>query len=102
MTDTTASSAPNDDEAAAFRKRCIDFMKSRPKQHGAPTADQSRQFHADAKAAGVGAGVPYPAEYGGGGLTLAHDKIWREVKNSFPVMEADFVISHGMCLPMVN
>jgi len=102
MTDTATTSALTDAEAAAFRQRCIDFMASRPEQRGAPTAAQSRQFHADAAAAGLGAGVPYPAEYGGAGLTLAHDKIWREVKDDYPVMEADFVISHGMCLPMVN
>ncbi len=46
--------------------------------------------------------MPCPAEYGGAELTLAHEQIWREVKEAYPVMEADFVISHGMCLPMVN
>jgi alkylation response protein AidB-like acyl-CoA dehydrogenase len=102
MTDTATTNALTDDGAAAFRQHCIDFMASRPEQRGAPTSEQSRQFHADAAASGLGAGVPYPAEYGGAGLTLAHDKIWREVKDDYPVMEADFVISHGMCLPMVN
>ena len=102
MTDTATTSALSDAEAAAFRRRCVDFMESRPTPRGAPTFEQSRRFHADAAAAGMGAGVPYPTEYGGAGLTLAHDKIWREVKDAYPVMETDFVISHGMCLPMVS
>ncbi len=102
MTDTATTNALSDAEAAEFRERCVDFMQSRPTPSGAPTPEQSRAFHADAAAAGLGAGVPYPTEYGGAGLTLAHDKIWREVKDRYPVMETDFVISHGMCLPMVS
>ncbi len=45
---------------------------------------------------------PCPAEYGGGGLTLAHEKIWREVKGNYTMMDGEFIISHGMCLPMLN
>ena len=30
-----------------------------------------------------------PAEYGGGGLTLAHEKIWREVKGNYPMMDGE-------------
>ena len=54
MTDTATTSALTDDEAAVFRQRCIDFMESRPEQRGAPTPEQSRQFLADAAAAGLG------------------------------------------------
>ncbi len=51
MTDTATTSVLSDEDAAAFRHRCVDFMESRPEQRGAPTAEQSRQFHADAAAA---------------------------------------------------
>ena len=90
------------DDLNDFRQRCIDFMESQPAPAGAPTFEESCAFHAAASAAGVGAGVPYPAEFGGAGLTNAHDKIWREVKENYPMMESEFVISHGMCLPMMN
>ncbi len=43
-----------------------------------------------------------PEEYGGGGLSLAHEKIWREVKGNYRMMDSEFIISHGMCLPMLN
>ena len=90
------------DDLNDFRQRCIDFMDSRPTPSGAPTFEESCAFHTAASAAGVGAGVPYPTEFGGAGLTNAHDKVWREVKENYPMMESEFVISHGMCLPMIN
>jgi alkylation response protein AidB-like acyl-CoA dehydrogenase len=85
-----------------FRQRCIDFMESQTAPVGPPTFEQSKAFHAAAAAAGVGAGVAIPQEYGGAGLTLDQDKVWREVKDNYPVMESEFVISHGMCLPMLS
>ncbi|MGK0274297.1 MAG: alkylation response protein AidB-like acyl-CoA dehydrogenase [Ilumatobacter sp.] len=90
------------DDLNDFRQRCIDFMESQPTPSGAPTFEESCAFHAAASEAGVGAGVPYPTEFGGAGLTNAHDKVWREVKEIYPMMESEFVISHGMCLPMMN
>ena len=42
-----------------------------------------------------------PKEYGGAGLTLAHEKIWREVKGHYPMPDSEFIISHGMCMPML-
>ena len=90
------------DDLNDFRQRCIDFMESQPTPAGAPTFEESCAFHAAAAEAGVGAGVPYPTEFGGAGLTNAHDKVWREVKADYPIMESDFVISHGLCLPMMN
>ena len=60
-----------------------------------------RAFLAAAVEAGL-AGITYPAEYGGAGLTTAHDKIWREEKGRFPTQDGEFVISHGMCLPMLS
>jgi alkylation response protein AidB-like acyl-CoA dehydrogenase len=85
-----------------FRQRCIDFMESQTAPVGPPTFEQSKAFHEAAAAAGVGAGVGIPEEYGGAGLTLDQDKVWREVKDNYPVMESEFVISHGMCLPMLS
>ena len=55
-----------------------------------------------AAAAGAGlAGVAYDEAYGSGGLSQAHDKIWREAQGNYTMMSGAFIISHGMCLPMV-
>ena len=47
-------------------------------------------------------GITYPSQFGGGGLTAAHEKIWREVKAHYPMPDGEFIISHGMCLPMLT
>jgi alkylation response protein AidB-like acyl-CoA dehydrogenase len=44
----------------------------------------------------------YPKEYGGAGLTRAHDRVWREEYAKYPDMTNELTISHGMCLPMLN
>jgi alkylation response protein AidB-like acyl-CoA dehydrogenase len=66
-----------------------------------PSIDDQKAFLAAAAGAGL-AGIPYAEEFGGGGGTLAHEKIWREVKGNYRMMDVEFIISHGMCLPMVN
>mgnify|MGYP000890460937 CR=1 FL=1 len=89
MTNTATDAGLTDAEATAFRQRCVDFFESRPTQQAAPTFEESQAFHRAAAEAGVGVGIAVPTEYGGAGLTLAHDKIWRQVKEDYPVMETD-------------
>ena len=105
MTDTitppSTTTGLTESEADTFRQKCVDFMEAHAKRSGAPTIDEQRAYLAAAADAGL-AGVPFPAEYGGGGLTLAHEKIWREVKGNYTMMDGEFIISHGMCLPMLN
>ena len=102
MTDTaTASTGLTEAEAAEFRQKCVDFMEQfAPGQN--PTLDDQKAFLAAAAEAGLGRASPCPKEYGGGGLTLAHEKIWREVKGNYPMPDSEFIISHGMCLPMLD
>ena len=92
-----------DQEAAEFRQKCVDFMEEHATAQGRaiPGLDDQKAFLAAAAEVGL-AGVAYPAEFGGGGLTLEHDKIWREVQGNYRMMAGEFIISHGMCLPMVN
>ena len=104
MTDTmtpTSTSGLSESEAAEFRQKCVDFMEANAVKSGVPTFEQQKAFLAAAADAGL-AGVPFPSEYGGGGLTLAHEKIWREVKGNYTMMDGEFIISQGMCLPMLN
>lgn len=88
------------DEASAFRQRCIDFLEGH-KPSGGRSIENSRSFLIAAAQAGLG-GIVYPAEYGGAGLTKEHDRIWRAEKAKYPRVDSDFVISHGMCLPVMN
>ena len=68
---------------------------------GERTEASGKAFVAAAAEAGLG-GIVYPTEFGGAGLTKAHDKIWRAEKSSFPMLDAEYIISHGMCLPVLN
>src|SRR4051794_1854715 len=104
MTDTamtdTATTSSTDTDLEAFRQKCIDFMERHAKRSGVPTYEEQKAYLAAAASEGL-AGVPFSAEYGGGGLTLAHEKIWREVKGSYTMMDGEFIISQGMCLPIL-
>ncbi|MDY7099824.1 MAG: acyl-CoA dehydrogenase family protein [Actinomycetota bacterium] len=96
MTETALAPA----EAEAFRAKCRAFLEAHTTSEGVSTLDDGRKFLAAAAEAGL-AGITYPTEYGGAGLTAAHDKIWREERSAFPTMDSEFIISHGMCLPML-
>jgi alkylation response protein AidB-like acyl-CoA dehydrogenase len=96
MSATTLTETEVDD----FRAKCRTFLS----EHAARPAtsfDDSQVFLAAAVAAGLG-GVTYASEFGGAGLTAAHDKIWREEKSAFPPQDTEYIISHGMCLPMMS
>ncbi len=103
IAEPTGTQPTNNGDLEAFRQRCVDFMEAhaKPSGTGIPTLEEQKAYLAAAAEAGL-AGVPFPAEYGGGGLTLAHEKVWREVKGNYTMMDGEFIISHGMCLPMLN
>jgi alkylation response protein AidB-like acyl-CoA dehydrogenase len=96
-------STMTEQETNDFRQKCVDFMDTYAVKSGKamPSIDDQKAFLAAAAGAGL-AGIPYAEEFGGGGGTLAHEKIWREVKGNYRMMDVEFIISHGMCLPMVN
>ena len=100
-TDTLAEGPLSKEEAAAFRDRCREFLR----EHATPGARRNlaaaRQFQHALADAGL-AGLTYATEYGGAGLTLEHERIWRQVSQEFPQMTGELVISHGMCLPVLN
>ena len=84
MTETALAPA----EAEAFRAKCREFLEAHTASGGVSTLDDGRKFLAAAAEAGL-AGITYPSEYGGAGLTAAHDKIWREERSAFPTMDGD-------------
>ena len=86
MTDTATATGLTEQESADFRQRCVDFLEEHATSaRGRGAINSSKEFLAAAADAGLG-GIPYPSEYGGGGLTLAHDKIWCEVKANYQQM----------------
>ncbi len=106
MSDTTLSPA----EAEEFRARCRAFLDEHatgislggdPDPRGAKRMEYAKTFQGALTDAGL-AGLVYPTEYGGQGLTKAHDRIWREEYANYPDMTSELTISHGMCLPMLN
>ena len=105
MSDDTLS----EDEAQAFRERCQQFLAENATgisvEGGDPrdeqTIAQNKAFQGNLADAGL-AGLTYPKEFGGAGLTKAHDRVWREEYAKYPDMTGQLTISHGMCLPMLN
>jgi alkylation response protein AidB-like acyl-CoA dehydrogenase len=94
----------------AFRGRCRAFLR----EHAtgvppSPEAGDDRGAHALAVAqefqrkltdAGL-AGLTYPTEFGGQGLTTEHERVWREEVAQFPLMTLPLAVSHGMCTPVL-
>ena len=87
------------EEEVAFRERCRAVLDEHAT--GGSSVETARTFLAAVAEEGLG-GLVYSTEYGGAGLTKRHDKIWREEKAKYPAMDGEFVISHGMCLPVLN
>jgi alkylation response protein AidB-like acyl-CoA dehydrogenase len=89
------------DEAAAFRDRCRAFLAEHAKPGARRDLGAAKEFQGALAEAGL-AGLAYAEEYGGAGLTLEHERIYRQVAQEFPQMAGELVISHGMCLPVLN
>lgn len=89
----------SDVDAEAFRSKVNDFLSTNAAPN--PSHQEAKDYLANLVAAGLG-GTMYPKEFGGAGLTKAHDKIFREESSRAPMMGNDFIISHGMCLPVLN
>jgi len=96
-----ASTALSPAEAAEFRERCDAFLSEHAVASDRGNLDGARVFQGKLAEAGL-AGLPYAKEYGGAGLTDEHDRIWRAVSQQYPAMTSELVISHGMCLPVLN
>ena len=89
------------DDAEAFRERCRAFLSEHAKPGARRDLEAARSFQAALADAGL-AGLTYDTEFGGAGLTLEHERIFRQVAQEFPAMTGELVISHGMCLPVLN
>jgi alkylation response protein AidB-like acyl-CoA dehydrogenase len=100
-TGTTTGGPLTAEEADAFRERCREFLREHAEPGARRNLDAAKAFQQALADAGL-AGLAYAREYGGAGLTLEHERIWRQVSQEFPQMTGELVISHGMCLPVLN
>ena len=97
------------EEREEFKLRCRAFLDehatgihlSAPDPRDNETIALNKAFQGKLAEAGL-AGLTYPKEYGGAGLTKEHETIWREIYSHYPDMTTQLTISHGMCLPMLN
>ncbi|MGY6499446.1 MAG: acyl-CoA dehydrogenase family protein [Acidimicrobiales bacterium] len=109
MSATATTSDPTVDDLDDFRRRCREFLEANATgglpardadPRGTRSLDMARAFQKKLADAGL-AGLTYPTEYGGQGLTREHERIWREEASQFPLMTSQLAITHGMCTPMV-
>ena len=104
-TDTTSTPPETEDE---FRARCQAFLTEHatgltfdvPDPRGAAELEACKVFQQKVADANL-AGVTYPNEYGGLGLSKSYDRIWREEYSKHHDMTGQLTISHGMCVPML-
>ncbi len=89
------------EEAEAFRSRCVTFLQANAEANAGRGLAGARRFQVARAEAGL-AGLVYPVEYGGAGLTTEHERIYRSEARRFPAVAGEFIISHGMCLPVLN
>jgi alkylation response protein AidB-like acyl-CoA dehydrogenase len=110
MSDTMVTLSEAD--ADAFRQRCREFLdanatdipgagRSAADDRGKALLDGAKKFQKALADAGL-AGLIYPKEFGGQGLSRTYDRIWREEYGRYPDMTSELTISHGMCLPVLN
>jgi alkylation response protein AidB-like acyl-CoA dehydrogenase len=111
MSDTMETLSEADVES--FRQRCREFLDahatgipgarrgSAGDDRGKALLDGAKKFQKALADAGL-AGLTYPKEFGGQGLSRAYDRIWREEYGRYPEMTGELTISHGMCLPVLN
>ncbi len=98
-------------EVADFRRRVAEFLEancSRAGDRSGTVGDEDPEGVATAKAfqramvdAGL-AGLTFPTEFGGAGLTSRHQEQFNREVQGWYLPNMPLSISHGMCLPMLN
>jgi len=103
-----ASEPVDPDELEAFRSQVREFLDANCSGWGEDStrrdddgAARARSFQSALSAAGL-AGLTYQREFGGAGLSSAHQEAFDEVSAPWHLPNLPLAISHGMCLPMLN
>ncbi|MGH1504968.1 MAG: acyl-CoA dehydrogenase family protein [Acidimicrobiales bacterium] len=106
---TTETAATGTETEEEFRARVNAFLSEHatgldyetPDPRSANELEANKAFQQKLFDAGL-AGLTYPKEHGGQGLSLAFEKAFREEVSKYPDMVTQLTISHGMCVPMLN
>ena len=100
-------------EEADFVARVEEFLTAHARRLDDPSSDAddgigeesgleaARTFQAALAGAGL-AGLAYPSEYGGAGLSPRHEELFTRTAADWHLPTAPLSISHGMCLPMLS
>ena len=96
------------DALDAFRTRCREFVDAHRHMEGrhqpGETDDESRAravAYQQALADAGLAGITFPVEYGGAGLTVEHQRVFNEEAEGFESPASLFMIGLGMCAPTI-
>ncbi len=103
MSDTSVSC-----DLVSFQEQAIGFIEANCSKRGGGGGQivgdgvtEARAFQSALATAGL-AGLTYPAEFGGAGLTKEHQEAFDEISTAWHLPNQALAISHGMCLPMLN
>ncbi|MCY4257106.1 MAG: acyl-CoA dehydrogenase family protein [bacterium] len=106
VANTSETSTPSLED---FRYKVRSFLDT----HAVPTSEPAvewsedemvagcRRFFSDLSEAGLG-GITYPVEYGGQNLDDRYHDVFNEELAKYQAPLVPAVISHGMCLPVIN
>ncbi len=100
------ASAPSLEE---FRQQVRSFLDANAVPASEPDVEwatetvvtECRRFFGNLSKAGLG-GITFPVEYGGLGLDISYHEVFNEELANYQVPLVPAVISHGMCLPVIN
>jgi alkylation response protein AidB-like acyl-CoA dehydrogenase len=91
-----ASATRRSTDSSAFKKKFALSHQSREEELAA--TEVSKQWQGKIYAAGFG-GLTVAPEYGGRGLTPAHDRIWRQESARYAIDTGVFAVGLGMVVP---
>jgi alkylation response protein AidB-like acyl-CoA dehydrogenase len=99
------------EEEDTFTEKVRSFLAANARPRDQPSPDQkslepagvaaTKAFQAKLFDAGL-AGLTYPVEYGGQGLSRRHQEIYTRESAAYMLPTHAITISHGMCLPILN
>mgnify|MGYP002833585857 FL=1 len=111
MTDTIEETGLSPADEQAFADRVRAFLEANCRRTGdrqGTIGDEdpeglgaTRDFQAALADAGL-AGLTYPTDFGGAGLTKRHQEVFNREVEGWHLPNTPLSISHGMCLPMLN
>ncbi|MFF2486168.1 acyl-CoA dehydrogenase family protein [Microbacterium sp. NPDC058062] len=108
--DTDSRPPASPEHLARWETRAREFLERRvpragdvdePDTHSAAAIGRDKLLQLDLHAAGYAA-LTQPVEYGGQGLGEEESRIWQRLSADYAVPRMTFLVSHGMCGPIID